>query len=644
MTRVSSALRPTGEWSEAKEIPLPSGTVRVGLDERVLCEFTWQSFENPTAGKPWQSIDVVFQCKKAAESWPASLFNLNFSFESHGMIELGQAQCSSSPALQFLAEVLRSTKDTGPCCARVAKFIVPLTKGQIVRSDIIPRRLVDCELIESTVSFANPLHFHTGNPLSSAELCDLQSIFSASTAGMLLKDAPKLAGEVNCRVLSHLVESELTNRLSFPWIITQSIPRKKLAIVEGGFAHPDDGGNGSSIYTAAKSLGIDIVVLDNAGHWLEGPKFSEWREAFLPTKLVQPPDAEFADRIVQSIQSYHGKVDAIVTFCDSYQVPVAEAAQRLGLETPGPTAYDIATDKFKLSVFEGRDAKLVSGTAEALELAGRGDVNYPAIVKPCSGWCSEGVMRIDNTSDFLSALERMQNIEAGSHGNKFVIEPYCSGPEVDANFVLFDGEILFFEVSDDFPKSADMNGATEPGKLGTFQELDGVYPSQLPAAEQSLLRVWFHNTLLRLGLRNGVMHLEGRVDNSAFEYRSENGLLDLHARGGASKDDPSPWLIEINPRPLGLKAAEIIESTYGIDYWGLALIIAVHDKERAKALTRPFLNGPQYTSILVLIQTDYDQSSCEGIFDSEDICLELCTRRPDLAKQISSSGCFTGQK
>ncbi|KAH0556714.1 hypothetical protein GP486_005496, partial [Trichoglossum hirsutum] len=64
-------------------------------------------------------------------------------------------------------------------------------------------------------------------------------------------------------------------------------------------------------------------------------------------------------------------------------------------------------------------------------------------------------------------------IDSKRHGEDFVIEEYCSGPEVDANLVLYDGELLFFEVSDDFPKSAGTNDS------GSFIKLSNVLPSKL---------------------------------------------------------------------------------------------------------------------------------------------------------------------
>lgn len=48
---------------------------------------------------------------------------------------------------------------------------------------------------------------------------------------------------------------------------------------------------------------------------------------------------------------------------------------------------------------------------------------------------------------------------------------------------------------------------------------------------------------------------------------------------------------------------------------------------------------------MVFIPADYPPS-CEDLYDSEDLCADLLSRRKDLASHISRSGCFVkrGQK
>ncbi|KXH26730.1 hypothetical protein CSIM01_12427 [Colletotrichum simmondsii] len=607
-------------------------------------ELSWKAYTNPIRGNDWQTIDIVFDIIPTDAS--------NNTRLSHGWDDDWRFSISTSKlATDFLSECLRASLKSGLGCGpRVAKLIVPLVKGQIVRSDIVPLRFIDCEFVDARASLAEPLRFFSGLPVQASQLGDLAELLEVSAGGLILQALPPGIGSLEARSFSQFVEAETENRLSFPWITTPTAP-KTLVIVEGSRQHPSDGGTGPNIYLAAMALGIKMVVLDVPGHWLEGPEYEHWREAFIPIAMSQPPDEGFADRIAQAVATYQGKVDGIITFCDSFQHQVALAAQKLGLPSSKPEALMTATNKYETSVFEGRKSHLVSSTQEILQVAAtQGSSLFPCIIKPCNGWSSEGVFLINNNTELIEAMGPLDALSKSRHGSEFVIERYCAGPEVDANFVLLDGEILFFEVCDDFPKSADTNGSSSGG-ANTFIELDSVFPSKLPESEINLLRICFHNTLLRLGLRNGVMHLEGRVDNSTVEYRTEDGFLDLRLRAaetqsrGATKS-PEAWLIEINPRPPGMKGTQVIESTHGVDYWGLGMLIALRDGERTKALCHGYKNGPQYTCVMVFIPADYDVSSAEGIFDSGDICDDLFNRRPDLAKNVSRYGCLVkkGQK
>lgn len=324
-------------------------------------------------------------------------------------------------------------------------------------------------------------------------------------------------------------------------------------------------------------------------------------------------------------------MDGIVTFADSFWYYIALIARKVGVGTAPPDSLRIATNKFMTSEFVGHEAYRASSLDEALSIANKVDLPYPLIIKPCDGWSSEGVSRVESSDAFTGAVK---SIDTERHGTEFVIERYCDGPEVDVNLVLLDGEVLFSEVCDDLPKSADINGPTG-GSVVNFHELNSVYPSALPSQEIDLLVNSFVGTLLKFGITNGVMHLEGRAENSSVDYKHRNGIIDLQPRDPkAPSREPSAWLHEINLRPRGMTGSHVVESTYGIDYWGLALAIGVGDKARARALSQPYKYGPQYTCIMVFVPADFPTSS-QGIFDTDDICADLIARRPDLAGHIS---------
>ena len=115
--------------------------------------------------------------------------------------------------------------------------------------------------------------------------------------------------------------------------------------------------------------------------------------------------------------------------------------------------------------------------------------------------------RADNTLEFAEAAEAIAK-HADLHGPRFVIEEYCDGPEVNANLVLSEGEILFSQVCDEQPKLGD--GTLEEKALG-FTESGVMWHSNLPSSEQNLVVQDLHQKLLRLGLHSGVFHLEARV-------------------------------------------------------------------------------------------------------------------------------------
>ena len=593
---------------------------------------SWHASDTKTGASDvpsWQSFQLSFKqiSRSSSFSWPKKTEDarllVELSANEHHQIH--SQDLGSTASFCFVLDCLLAA-DRG--YGSVATLVVPRSSGYIARSDIIPLRLIDCPLVKNVVGFSRPLQFFDGKPLNIENLQQLPDVFAASVGGMLLTSTDSTS--INpLESLSTSLERELSDRLSFPWLCMKEPKRQTLAIVEGGRTGPDHGGVGESIYTAAAALGIDMVVFDNPGHWLQESRYTHWYRAFVPLKLELHPDAEFASHIVNAVRSYEGKIDGIVTFRDHYKTYVAEAAVQLGLPTDPPSAYDIATDKFKTSVSEGHHAYRASSIGQASSIVQEHKLEFPLIIKPTNGFLSEGVFRVEN----LPQLEEgIKGINTERHGAEFVIEKYCEGPEVDANLVLCDETLVFFEASDDFPKSADANGH---GNVKTFIELANVLPSKLPDLEQAILRDSLTQSLLKMGFKDGFFHLEARVENSSMEYVTENGVLDLAERSIPAKGYPDSWLIEVNPRPPGIQESDASKHTYGIDFWGLGLLFALNDKSRIKQLSHPFAQGPQYWCEMVFIPVLKG-----GVYESGDVCAELFAKRPDLAAHVLGSFCF----
>lgn len=516
---------------------------------------------------------------------------------------------------------------------KVAKLILPRTSGYLVRADIIPLRMIDCPDVVSTISFPQARQRFSAFDQHEDAVPAFEDILCSAIAGVEV-DTSDLDGCSDTFARLEAVEAQFRMRLSFNWILGDLIPKQTLVMVRGALRPPEHGGTGCNIYSTARALGIGIVVLDRPGHWLQDRRYAGLVEDFVPVNIDR--DAGLPDRIVAAISQYAMHIDGITTFFETYAPLVAQAAQRLGLPTESPDALGVAADKYKTSIAAKHAAFRVSSEQDVQSLISSRQLQFPVIVKPCVGWSSEGVLRASDESQVMAAA-RFHRHES------FVIEEYCDGPEVDANLILLEGELLFWEISDEFPKSGDLDGGT----TGNFFEVANVMPSNLPKSELAVLCDSLHQTLLGIGFRNGMFHLEARVKDSQMKYKVTRGIMDMEPRTERRsapgvgtgqeclKPSPSCWLIEINGRPPGIQASEAIIGAYGVDYVGLGLLIPLQDKERVRSLSVPYLNSPQYWSELVFIGSEKG-----GIFDSGDVCETLKKRRPDLARHISKSRCF----
>lgn len=335
-------------------------------------------------------------------------------------------------SFDFLHHLLRHATSV-----QAIKLIGPRGDGNVVRSNIIPKRMHDVEHVEASVALAEPLQLYTDQAWSTST--PLSTLFRTSAGALHLSTQAAAPSPEFWLAL----EGEMEKRLGLP-LVLPGLKRQLMFLVEGGLHLPFDGACSWQLYDAAKSLGIDVVVLASPGHVLQQrAQFIPWYHHFVAVQCGF--DADFPTRIVTAVREYereHARTaDGIVTGYESYHVAVSMAAKQLGLPCEPVSAFEVATDKFKTSLLEGRKSYTASSVDEALQVARTEEIPWPLILKPCRGWASDLVFKVDNIQQLEQAAPRMKS---DSHGNNFVMEHYCSGPEVDINFVLYDGKVLFW--------------------------------------------------------------------------------------------------------------------------------------------------------------------------------------------------------
>lgn len=509
------------------------------------------------------------------------------------------------------------------------KLVMTGAEGFVFQSDFLVQRFVDCENVEKITHFLEPGQRVEAPVLPYVKEGGLLSFLPSLVGGIVATGQDLHAVEKLLRDL----EDESRDRLSFSWLSATPVTRMRLGVVEGGFSYMFR----AASFHAAKTLGISLVILDKPGHWLQSPEFANLRDKFIPVDLTV--NETLPDRIFHAIRQSKESIDGLVTFSDSYLVPTAKAAQLLALPTSAPAvAFAASSNKYQTRQVASElnsDSKFaaisVSSTAELrVKLDTQMSlISFPLIVKPHASSGSHGVTKVDSLQELYAAVDKACSREKAA----VVIERYANGPEVDANFVLLDGEILFFEICDDFPSSADME--TLKPTTASFIETQNVYPSSLPSDEQILVRESMLRVLRALGFHSGVFHFEARVENSRKAYISdEHGLVDLRPNSESSPSNlkPSVFLIEVNARCPGFQVNHATRHVYGVDYYAIQMLFALDDKQRIRSLATPFLSSAQYHCAVTFIP-----AVRTGVFNSENPIKDLEKRRPDLMTYVVES-------
>jgi biotin carboxylase len=252
---------------------------------------------------------------------------------------------------------------------------------------------------------------------------------------------------------------------------------------------------------AARKLDIEVITAIDLPDELSKP-----REAALALDFRDP------DRAAQHIVAYaHDQpLNAILSVDDSASLIAAEASVALKLPHNSPQAAEAARDKFVMRTLLQQGGVRVPtfrlfSTADNLADAAQ-QVNYPCVVKPLALNGSRGVIRADDTGQFVAAARRLSrllhSIDPTPDPKPFLVEDFLPGFEVALEGLLDHGELKVLAL---FDKPDPLDGPF-------FEETIYVTPSRLSPEVQEAIARCTADSARALGLVAGPVHAELRIN------------------------------------------------------------------------------------------------------------------------------------
>jgi biotin carboxylase len=291
---------------------------------------------------------------------------------------------------------------------------------------------------------------------------------------------------------------------------------------------------------AAERLGLDVVQAID----VPAPLAGRW-QATLGLDFADPADA--ARRLAEFVGAHPASV--ILAVDDGATLVAAAASKLAGLPHNDPTSALAARDKLLM-----RERLAACGVPvpafRAYPLATdpgavAADVRYPCVVKPTRLSGSRGVIRADDPTAFVDAFARTRRILLADGSDPattcLLVEQFVPGVEVALEGLLTGGELRVLAL---FDKPDPLDGPF-------FEETIYVTPSRLPDATQAAIARRTAEAAAALGLREGPVHAELRVN------------------------DDGVWPIELAGRSIGGLCSTILEFGAGMSLEELILRHAV---------------------------------------------------------------------
>ncbi len=281
--------------------------------------------------------------------------------------------------------------------------------------------------------------------------------------------------------------------------------------------------------SAAKKLGLEVVVGIDLPETL-----SEYWHVPLGLDFADPQAS------IRTIVEYANEhpIHAVLSVDDSATELAALANAALGLPHNSPQAAEAARDKLLMRTLMSqggapcpifRPFRLDDDPAWIAN-----QVSYPCVLKPLRLSGSRGVIRADTPGEFVAAFHRLKHllISDGNdeHTTSFLVEDFIPGFEVALEGILTHGSLKVLTL---FDKPDPLDGPF-------FEETIYVTPSRLPEHVQEAIATCVSIAAASLGLREGPVHAELRVN------------------------EQGPWMLEIAGRSIGGLCSTILEFGSGM--------------------------------------------------------------------------------
>jgi biotin carboxylase len=275
---------------------------------------------------------------------------------------------------------------------------------------------------------------------------------------------------------------------------------------------------------AARRLGVPLTLATDRCHILDDP----WGDQAVPVRF---------DRIKESLDVLRDRglpVKGVAAVGDRPALLAAAAAEMYGVPFhPYAAALVCADKRLARSLYRAAGMQVPWFEWATPDLT----PPFPCVLKPLGLSASRGVIRADNRSQYLDALQRIRKM--GEH--EIQVEAYIPGREFAIEGLVTDGKLQPIAIFD----------KPDPLEGPYFEETIYVTPSREPAEVQRQLVEAAAQAVSALGLRHGPVHAELR-------YNEEGA-----------------WMLEAHARPIGGLCARAIRLTGGVPLEQAILIHAM---------------------------------------------------------------------